>query len=234
MSQSILALRYKVRRRSNVNARGDINQAGAADDRALDPREAATLLEQTSRHARRQLEPYPAWLFVIRAVLVLVAGGAVWLSVRGQHPYQGPTSTAILVLVPLLVVNFVATLAVAKRATVGVSGRSRLRPAEIAVMVVVWAGAFVVMGALAVAGLSREIVYGWYPVTVPLMAAGLAWSGIMAARANWHACGTALAVAVVGAMAVFAGPVGAWAVAGVGLCVTLLASGAAIAWQQGG
>jgi hypothetical protein len=217
-----------------VNARGDINQAGTADDRALDPREAATLLEQTRRHARRQLEPYPAWLFVIRAVLVLVAGGAVWLSVRGQHPYQGPTGAAILVLVPLLVINLVATLAVARRATVGVSGRSRLRPAEIAVMVVVWVGVFVVMGALAGAGVSREIVYGWYPVTVPLMVAGVGWAGIMAARANWRACGTALAVAVVGALGVLAGPVGAWAVGGVGLCVALLASAAAIAWQQRG
>ncbi len=80
------------------------------------------------------------------------AGGAVWLSVRGQHPYQGPTVTALLVVVPLLVVNLVATLAVARRRTTGVSGRSRLRPAEITVMVVIWVGVFVVMGALAGAG----------------------------------------------------------------------------------
>jgi hypothetical protein len=33
-----------------------------------------------------------------------------------------------------------------------VSGRSRLRPAEITVMVVIWVGVFVVMGALAGAG----------------------------------------------------------------------------------
>ena len=76
----------------------------------------------------------------------------------------------------------------------------------IAVMVVAWVGVFAVMGALAGAGVSREIVYGWYPVTVPLMVAGLAWAGIMAARANWRACGTALAVAVVGAVGLFAGP----------------------------
>jgi hypothetical protein len=215
-----------------MNAGRDTIQTGTADEGGLDPREAATLLETTRRQARRRLEPYPAWLFVIRAVLVLVAGGAVWLSVRGQHPYQGPTPAAILVLVPCLVVNFVATLGVARRATVGVSGRSRLRPAEIAVMVVAWVGVFVVMGALAGAGVSREIVYGWYPVTVPLMVAGLAWAGIMAARGYWPRCGTALAVAVVGAVGVFAGPVGAWAVAGVGLCVALLGSAAVVAWQQ--
>jgi hypothetical protein len=64
------------------------------------------------------------------------------------------------------------------------------------------------------------------------MVAGLAWAGIMAARANWRACGTGLAVAAVGAVGAFAGPAGAWAVAGVGLFAVLLGSAAAIAWRQ--
>ncbi len=51
---------------------------------------------------------------------------------------------------------------------------------------------------------------------------GLAWAGIMAAHADWRECGTGLAVAVVGAAAAAAGPAGAWAVAGVGLCAVLL------------
>ena len=66
-------------------------------------------------------------------------------------------------------------------------------------------------------------------MTLPPTVAGLAWAAVMAARAKWRACGTALAVAVVGALGVLAGPVGARAVAGIGLCVALLASAAAIA-----
>jgi hypothetical protein len=54
----------------------------------------------------------------------------------------------------------------------------------------------------------------------------------MAVRAGWRSCGTGLAVAAVGVVGAFAGPVGAWAVAGVGLCVMLLGSAAAIAWRQ--
>src|SRR4051794_38428644 len=200
-----------------MNGTRDPSQAGTADDGGgLDPREAVTLLEQTRLRARRQLEPCPPWLMVVRAVLVLAAGGAIWLSVRGQHPYQGPTAAAILVVVPLLVVNFVATVAVAKRATTGVRGRSRLRPVEIAVMTVAWVGVFAFIGVLAGAGVSRAIVYGWYPATVPLMVAGLAWAGMMAARAHWRAAVSALAIAVVGAVGAFAGPVGAWLVAGAG------------------
>ena len=53
----------------------------------------------------------------------------------------------------------------------------------------------------------------------------------MAARADWRECGTGLAVAVVGAVAVAAGPAGAWAVAGVGLCAVLLGR-AVITWRQ--
>ncbi|HEY5352684.1 MAG TPA: hypothetical protein VIK57_09535 [Streptosporangiaceae bacterium] len=198
----------------------------------FDPQQAAALLDQTAQRARRQFEPYPPWLLVIRAVGVLVAFGAVWLSVRGQHPYQHPTAAAIPVVITFGVLNLVATVAVARRATAGVSGRTRLRPAEIAVMAVIWVGVFAVMGVLAGAGVSDAVVYGIYPVTVPLIVAGLVWAGIMAARADWRACAAALAVAVVGAVAIPAGPAGAWAVAGVGLCVVLLGSAAAIAWRQ--
>jgi hypothetical protein len=198
----------------------------------FDPQQAAALLDQSTQQARRRIEPYPPWLLAIRAFIALAIYGAVWLSVRGQHPYKHPTAAVIPVVVVLVVVNFVATVTVAKRATAGVSGRSRLRPAEIAAMAVVWVGVFVVLGALAGAGVSHAIVYGIYPATVPLMAAGLAWAGIMAARANWRACGTALSVAAVGAVGAFAGPAGAWAVAGVGLCVVLLGTAAAVAWRQ--
>ncbi len=217
-----------------MNETRDTSQAGTAGEGGgLDPREAAALLEQTRRQARRQLEPSPPWLLVIRAVLVLAACGAVWLSVRGQHPYQGPTAAvAIPVVLAFVVVNFGATVAVAKRATAGVSGRSRLRRAEIAVMALAWVAVFVVMGALAGAGVSRAIVYGLYPATVPLIVVGLAWAAIMAARANWRACGTGLAVAAVGAVGAFAGPAGAWAVAGVGLSAVLLSNAAAIAWRR--
>jgi hypothetical protein len=198
----------------------------------FDPQQAAALLDQTTRQARRRFEPYPPWLLTIRAVMVLVVYCAIWLSVRGQHPYAHPTAAAIPGGIAFGIVNLGVTVLVAKRATAGVSGRSRLHPGEIAAMAVVWAGVFVVMGVLAGAGVSNAIVYGIFPATVPLIVAGLAWAAIMAARANWRAFGTALAVAAVGAVGVFAGPAGAWAVAGVGLFLVLAGTAAVIAWRQ--
>ncbi|HEY6708685.1 MAG TPA: hypothetical protein VJB61_13965 [Actinomycetota bacterium] len=80
--------------------------------------------------------------------------------------------------------------------------------------------------------MSNTIVYGLYPATAPLIVGGLVWAGMMAARADWRACGSGLAAAAVGAVGAFAGPAGAWAVAGMGLFVVLLGNAAAIAWRQ--
>ena len=202
------------------------------DGGEFDPRQAATLLEQTRLRAQRQFEPTPPWLLVIRAILVLAACGTVWLSVRGQHPYGHPTVAAVLVIVAFGLLNLGVTVAAARHATTGIGGRNRLRRADIAILASAWIGAYVVRVALAVAGVRPAIVYGVYPITVPLIVGGLAGAAVMAARRRWRTCGTSLAAALVGAVGLFAGPVGAWAVAGIGLCLVLLATAAAIAWQQ--
>jgi hypothetical protein len=203
----------------------------AGNGGTFDPQQAAALLDQTTRQARRQLEPSPPWLLTLRAIGVLAALGTVWLSVRGQHPYQHPTAAVIPVVVTFGLLNLVATVTVARRATAGVSGRTRPPWTVVAVIAVAWFGLFAVMGALAAAGVSDAIVYGLYPVAVPLIVFGLAWAGVMAVRADWRGCGTGLAVAVVGAVAVAVGPADAWLVAGVGLCATLLGR-AAMIWRE--
>jgi hypothetical protein len=215
-----------------MNTTPDTTTAGNGGN--FDPQQAAALLGQTTQQARRKLEPSPPWLLALRALGALAVCGAVWLSVRGQHPYRGPTVADLPVVYAFVAVNFAAVVAVRKRATAGVSGRSRLRRTEIAVMAAAWVGVFAVMGALAGAGVSDSIVYGLYPATVPLIVGGLGWAVIMAARANRRGCLTGLAVAIVGAAGAFAGPAGAWAVAGVGLCVVLLGSAAVIAWRHRG
>ncbi len=214
-----------------MNHTPDTTAAGG-NGGSFDPLQAAALLDQTTQQARRRLEPAQPWLLVIRAVVVLAVLGAVWLNVRGQHPYQHPTAALIPVVIAFGVLNLVATVVVARRATSGVSGRTRLRRAEIAALAVIWIGVFAGMAALPSAGVTDSVVYGLYPVTVPLIAAGLAWAGITAARADWRRCGVGLAVAVTGAVALSAGPAGAWLVAGVGLCATLMGHAAVIVWQQ--
>ena len=126
----------------------------------FDPRQAAALLDQTIQQTRRRIEPYPPWLYVIRAFVALCIYGAVWLSVRGQHPYNHPTAAVLPVVAVLAAVNFAAVLTVARRATAGVSGRSRLRPAEMAGAALVWIGVFVTLGVLAGAGVATRLSTG--------------------------------------------------------------------------
>jgi hypothetical protein len=193
----------------------------------FDPQQAAALLDQTSQQARRKFEPSPPWLLATRAVLVLAALGAIWLSVRGQHPYRGPTAADIPVLIGFIVVNFAATVAVRMRATAGVHGRSRLSQGEIALLVLAFVAAVIVLTGLSAAGVS----FAWYPTSV-LVIPGLVWAAISVARGNWVECAVGLALVVLGVVGAFAGPAGSWAVAAVGLCVVLLGTAAAVAWRQ--
>jgi hypothetical protein len=208
-----------------MNPTPDTTTAGNGGN--FDPQHAAALLDQTTQQARRKFEPSPPWLLATRAVMVLVTCGAVWLSVRGQHPYKGPTAAVIPVLVAFIIINFVATVGVRKRQTTGVRGRSRLRPAEIAILTLAWVAVVVIMVALAAAGVNVSL----YPTTV-LIVPGLAWAAVMAARGNWRSFGTGAGVVAVGIVGAFAGPAGAWVVAGVGLCLVLLGTAAAVAWQR--
>jgi hypothetical protein len=193
----------------------------------FDPRQAAALLDQTTQQARRKLEPSPPWLLATRGVLVLAALGAIWLTVRGQHPYRGPTGADIPVLVGFIIVNFVATVTVRQRATAGVTGRTRFSQGEIMALVTAFVAAIVAMVALGAAGVS----FAWYPTSV-MVIPGLAWAAISARRANWVGFGTGLALAALGVVGAFAGPAGSWAVGAVGLCLVMLGLAAAAVWRQ--
>ena len=201
--------------------------AAADNGGTFDPRQAAALLGHTTQQARRKFQPSPPWLLATRAVLVLAALGAIWLSVRGQHPYRGPTAADIPVLIGFIVLNFTATVAVRRHQIAGVSGRTRFTQGEIMLLVVAFVAAVVAMTALGTANVS----FAWSPTTV-LVIPGLAWAAISAARANWVEFGMGLAIVALGVVGAFAGPAGSWAVAAVGLCAVLLGNAAAIVWQQ--
>jgi hypothetical protein len=210
----------------------DTSETGTSDDVAeLDPRAAAALLEQTSRRAQREFDIRPPVLMVGGAVVVLIAYGAVWWSVRGQHPYSGPSGTALAVLYSTVLVWVVVVAVFFRRATSGVGGRStRQQKADGAAFATVWVAVYVFQGALHHAGASHAIVYGIYPAAAPLVILGSAAAAHAAARENWRVLGFALAVVALAALAAYAGPAGVWGVIGIGLCALLLGRAAAQVW----
>lgn len=201
--------------------------AAADNGGTFGPEQAAALLDQTTQRARRKLQPSPPWLLATRAVMVLAALGVIWLSVRGQHPYKGPTAADVPVLVGFIILNFAATVAVRAHAVAGVSGRTRFSQGEIAALVLAFVVTVVAMTVLSAAGVGFAI----YPTSV-LVIPGLVWGAISAARRNWLGFAIGIAIVVIGIVGAFAGSAGSWAVGAVGLCAVLLANAVAVARNQ--
>ena len=205
----------------------------SASEGALDPREAASLLERTRREAQRKFDLSSPLLSVLGAAVVLAAFGAVWLSVRGQHPYKGPTAAGLLVMYGILVCWIAVVVTFRRRAITGVSGRSiRQQRAYGAAVVTALVGVSVYQGVLKHDGVSRAVVYGTYPPTAQLIALGALGAAIAASREEWPGFGVGIAVALVAAGSAFAGPRGVWLSDGIGCCVVVLGYAAAQAWLR--
>jgi hypothetical protein len=199
----------------------DIDQTPTANDGGggLDPREAARLLEQTKREARRQFDLSPPWITVFMGAVILIAYGALWLSTRGQHPYQGPSLGVVALVYAAVAVSIAVSAKVYQRATAGVSGTSvRQRGLEgAAILVSFILGSPVLQGAMKHYGASHAIVYGVIPAAAPLIIVGTTALGIAASKLDWPQFGAALVVVIGGVVAAFVGPSRAWLAAGIGL-----------------
>jgi hypothetical protein len=194
----------------------------------LEPGEAARLLAQTQRDARRQFDPGPTWLAALLGAVILVGYGALWLSTRGQHPYSGP-SAGLIVLVYVAVVGGIGfSVKAYQRATAGVSGpATRQRAFEgVAIMLSFFASP-VIQGAMEHYGASHAIVYGVIPAAGPLIIVGSTVLGVAASKADWPQFGAALTVVIGGIVALYVGPSGAWLAAGIGLSIGVICCTAA-------
>ena len=192
----------------------------AGDQSELSPEQAAQLIEQTSREAKRQFGYWPSpWATLAGAAIWLAIYGTLWFSVRGQHPYEGPTGWALLTIYSLIAVSAIAFSVVTRprRARQGVSGQTRRRESYLGAAIgSAYIAPLVFQGALKYLGASPAIVWGVYPAVVSpivLVAAG----GVFAAlREDVQTLYAAIAVIAVLAGSAFAGPIGVWLSCGVG------------------
>jgi hypothetical protein len=197
----------------------DIDQTKTrSDSEVLDPREAARLLEDTREEARRQFDLSPPWISALMGVVILAGYAALWLSTRGQQPYEGPSAGAIVLVYVAVVVASAVSVSVYRRATAGVSGPSiRQQKVEGIAILISFLGSPVIQGAMKHYGASDAIVYGVIPAAGPLIIVGTTVLGIAASKLDWAQFGTALVVVIAGIVALFVGPSGAWLAAGLGL-----------------
>jgi hypothetical protein len=207
-----------------MNEDHDMHKTATVDDGGeFDPRAAAQLLEQTTRRAQRQFEFPSPLLSLIQAAALLGAYGAVWLSVRGQNPYSGPSGAALAELYGFVAVAAVAVSLDGRRARAGVTGRSSRQAWMQAIpFTAAYLAVYVLMGALLHDGFSHAIVYGIVPAAGPLIVVGAAAAGYAAAREDWRVLSFAIGLIAIGAGSAFAGPAGVWGFAGVGCCALLV------------
>ena len=202
-----------------------VDQTTRLDDgNGLDPREAARLLAQTGREARRQFNLSPQWINAVMGAVILVAYGSLWFTTRGQHPYKGPSLAVVALVYAAVAVAVAMSVKVYRRATAGVSGPSvRQQQFEgVAILVSFVLGSPVLQGALKHYRAGDAIVYGVIPAAAPLIIVGTTVLGIAASKADRSQFGTALAVVTGGVVAAFVGPSDAWVAAGITLFVAII------------
>ena len=189
----------------------------------LDPREAAAILERSSRSALQGMEFRAAWLSLVAAAVVLVGFGAVWLSVRNQRPFHGPSGASLVVLYALIALRIVTVLVAHQRARSGVSGRSvRLGRAEGVAIATALLAVYLLMAALIVSGMRHAALYWIFGLTATLVVLGAGWAMRSAVREEWRDMGVSVAIMLVAAVGALTGPRAMWLVDGIGLCAAIL------------
>ena len=195
----------------------------AGEDDQFDPSDAADLLVSTRRKARRGFEQRTPLGYLFAAVVVGAAYGALWLSVRHQDPYVGPSLAVIGWVYGIVVVSLVVSTTTYRRATHGVRGPSRREDAIRGLAIgVPWIAVYVFDGALRANGFSNAIVYGVFDAAMPWLMVGAAFAAFSAGRERWGEMAQGLTVLVIGTTAAFFGPAGVWGVLGVAAFVLLL------------
>jgi hypothetical protein len=205
-----------------------------SDDQMLDPSAAAALIKQAQDHARGAFAIKQPLLYAAWGVAWFIGTGAMWLSVRGQHPYNGPAGWSVAILVVLIVAAIAATVFITSRATWGIGGNSARQGTIFGLS---WPAGFIplflVEGALSHAGASAAVM-GVIGAVGPLLVTGLIYVTAAAMWVDWTMLALGIWLLVVAAAGGWAGPVGALAVDALAGGGGFLVAAAFLTWKKHG
>lgn len=177
------------------------------DDSFESHAEAAALIKQTTSDTRRSLDTRIPQLYGAWGVAWLVGLGGMWLSVRGQHPYAGPSTGAAVLLGVLLMGAVGVTIFYVVRATRGVHGHSEVQGRIFGfAWLVGFSAFFTLVGALAHQGASPTVL-GLLGATGPLLVTSMVYFVGAAIWLDWPMLAMGVWLAVVVAAGVWTGPV---------------------------
>ena len=180
------------------------------------------MLAQSEQRVRDELNWRSPWLTLFAAVGVFIAFGVAWLTVRGQHPYKGPTEVSSGRHLGFRRDPHRHRDLLAPPGDPGVSGRSvRQTRAEGIALLVALVAVYVVMGALKNAGASDGVVYGTYVVTATMLVLGVFGAARFAAHEDREGPPSRSRSSLVTTGCAFASPRGVWLANGIGCAAVL-------------
>ena len=144
------------------------------EDQCMSVQEAAAVVQDARTHARKELLISAPLVYTAWGLVWLLGYGAMWLSVRGQHPYLGPSGVSIAAVFVLAGFAAAAVLVIASRAVAGIDGRSARHRR---IILATWATGYLVL-LLVQAGISSSAstrVLAFVGLAGPLVLAGLVY-----------------------------------------------------------
>ena len=93
-------------------------------DQDMSVQEAAAVVQDARARARKELVISTPLVYVAWGLVWLLGYGAMWLSVRGQHPYAGPSGLSMAAVFVLAGFAVAAVLVIANKAAAGIDGQS--------------------------------------------------------------------------------------------------------------
>ncbi len=94
------------------------------EDQDMSVQEAAAVAQDARARARKELVISAPLVYAAWGLVWLIGYGAMWLSVRGQHPYSGPSGVSIAAVFVLAAFAVAAVLVIASKAVAGIDGQS--------------------------------------------------------------------------------------------------------------
>ena len=205
----------------------------ADEETGMDPRQASAILQEARDRARRALVIRRPVMLAVWGTAWIISDGVIWLSVRGQRPYNGPTPADLLTLALVIAAATAFAVIYTGRTRSGVGGVSVLQRRVLLLSYLAgYAALFTLEAAIDHAGASRAVL-GVYGAAAPVLLVALTIAASAAVFRDWSLFGLGLWLLAVAAGSGFAGPVTVWAVsalAGGGALLVMAATG--LRWDR--
>ena len=175
------------------------------EDQDMSVQEAAAVARDAGARARRELVISAPLVYAAWGLVWLFGYGAMWLSVRGQHPYTGPSGVSIAVVFVLAAFAAAAVLVIVSKAVAGIDGQSvRYRR----IILAAWATGYLILLIVqaAISGSVSTRALAFVGFAGPLLLAGLTYILASALGRNRPAFALGAWLVIVGASCAWLAP----------------------------